>query len=206
MQPLNPHRLFVEMDARCTWIAHRRLDQPTTAHGRPLHAHEVAMSDSQTPNDNPERESISFGPAPVNADAPQAAPQQHDSGASADVAPGSGAHTDEPERRSQGPSGVRKLVWALVALVCVAAGVVGSVLGAHAIARSDSTKSRQSAQQTSAAVASNVKLALRHEETSRSARPPTSPATPRPRPRNSRRGSNGRRRCGAIPNSRASAS
>jgi diguanylate cyclase (GGDEF)-like protein len=123
------------------------------------------MPDSQTPNDNPERESISFGPAPVSGDAPQAAPQQPESSASPDAAPSPGAQAEpEPERSSPGPSGARKLVWALVALVCVAAGVVGSVLGAHAVARSDSAKSRQSAQQTSAAVASNVKLALRHEE------------------------------------------
>jgi len=129
------------------------------------------MSDSQTPNDNPERESVSFGPAPVNGDAPQAAPLQQESGVSPDAAPGpdavpgSGAQTEpEHEQSSRGPGAARKLVWALVALVCVAAGVVGSVLGAHAIVRSDSIKSRRSAQQTSAAVASSVKLSLRHEE------------------------------------------
>ena len=64
----------------------------------------------------------------------------------------------------RGLLGGRKLVWAAVALVCTAAGAVGSVLGAHAVARSDSGKARQSAQQTSAQIAATVKLALRHEE------------------------------------------
>ncbi|HSZ15335.1 MAG TPA: EAL domain-containing protein [Solirubrobacteraceae bacterium] len=57
-----------------------------------------------------------------------------------------------------------KLVWAVVALVCAAAGAVTSVVGAHAVARNDATAARQSAQQTSAAIASTVKLSLRHEE------------------------------------------
>jgi diguanylate cyclase (GGDEF)-like protein len=163
VQRLILYRLFVEMDARCTWIAHPRLDQPSTARGRPLHAHEVAMSNSQTPNDNPERESISFGPAPVSSDAPQAAAQPQENGASPDASSAPVTQT-EPEHSSHRPSSARKIVWALVALACLAAGVVGSVLGAHAVARSDSTRSRQGAQQTSAAVASSVKLSLRHEE------------------------------------------
>jgi diguanylate cyclase (GGDEF)-like protein len=183
VQRLNPDRLFVEMDARCTWITHPRLDQSSTAHGRPLRAHEVAMSDSQTPNDNPERETVSFGPTPANSTgpqaatqpagpqaatqpAPQAATQPRQNGAAGtgpDTTPSSGTQT-APDQSSHGRSGARKLAWALVALACLAAGVVGSLLGAHAIARSDSTKSRQSAKQTSAAVASSVKLSLRHEE------------------------------------------
>ncbi|MCW3019276.1 MAG: hypothetical protein JWN10_1584 [Solirubrobacterales bacterium] len=58
----------------------------------------------------------------------------------------------------------RKLVWAGVALLCTAAGAVGSVLGAHAVANSDSSKGRQSAQQGAAAIASTVRQSLRHEE------------------------------------------
>jgi diguanylate cyclase (GGDEF)-like protein len=169
VQRLNPYRLFVEMDARCRSINRSRLDQPSTAHGLTLHAHEVAMSDSQTPNDDPERDvaaddaatqrdAVRFsGPVPVTDATPLATqPQANDAGADAAPAPSS-----EVE---QGGRGARKLVWALVALLCTAAGVAGSLLGAHAIARTDSTKSRQSTQQTAAAVAASVKLSLRHEE------------------------------------------
>ena len=60
--------------------------------------------------------------------------------------------------------GSRKAVWTAVALACVAAGTVGSVLGAHAVARSDAAKARQSSQQTSAGIASTVKLAIQHQE------------------------------------------
>jgi diguanylate cyclase (GGDEF)-like protein len=169
VQRLNPYRLFVEMDARCRSINRSRLDQPSTAHGLTLHAHEVAMSDSQTPNDDPERDvaaddaatqrdAVRFsGPVPVTDATPLATqPQAND--ASADAAPAPSSEVEQSGR------GARKLVWALVTLLCTAAGVTGSLLGAHAIARSDSTKSRQSTQQTAAAVAASVKLSLRHEE------------------------------------------
>ncbi len=127
------------------------------------------MSDSQTPNDNPERESVSFGPAPVKRDAPPAAPQPQENGAveASTAGPGGTSGADaqtEPEQGGHGPSVARKLVWGLVALVCVAAGVIASLLGAHAVARSDSAKARQGARQTSATIASSVKQALRHEE------------------------------------------
>ncbi len=69
-----------------------------------------------------------------------------------------GADAGQPRPRT------RKLAWAGVALLCTAAGVVGSVLGAHAVANSDSSKGRQSAQQSAAAIAATVKLSLRHEE------------------------------------------
>ncbi len=92
-----------------------------------LEADKVAVSDSETPQDNPER------------------------GRAAGPSVG-------------GPVSNRKLVWAAVATLCTAAGVVGSVLGAHAVARTDATKARQASQQTSAGIASTVKLAIRHEE------------------------------------------
>jgi diguanylate cyclase (GGDEF)-like protein len=132
-----------------------------------LHAHEVAMSDSETPNDNPERPAVSFsGPAPVNG-AAQSAGQPQEQGESSDAAQASSSQAEQQTEQSAAvrtPLSTRRVVWAVVALLCTAAGVVGSVLGAHAIARTDSTKARQSAQQTSAAVASSVKLSLRHEE------------------------------------------
>jgi diguanylate cyclase (GGDEF)-like protein len=52
----------------------------------------------------------------------------------------------------------------VVALLCVVAGAVGSVLGAHAVARSDAANARQSARQTSAEIASTVKLAIQRNE------------------------------------------
>ena len=58
----------------------------------------------------------------------------------------------------------RKLVWAVVAILCAAAGVVGSVMGAHAVARNDTSTSRQTSQQTAAGIAASVKSAIRHEE------------------------------------------
>jgi diguanylate cyclase (GGDEF)-like protein len=51
-----------------------------------------------------------------------------------------------------------------VAALCVAAGAVGSVLGAHAITRTDVTWARQASQQTSAGIAATVKLAIQREE------------------------------------------
>jgi diguanylate cyclase (GGDEF)-like protein len=58
----------------------------------------------------------------------------------------------------------RKLALAAVALLCVAAGTVGSVLGAHAVAHGDAEKARLASRLTSQAVASNVKGAIQHEE------------------------------------------
>ena len=59
---------------------------------------------------------------------------------------------------------VRKLVWAALAVLCVAAGVVASILGAHAVARSNTKSERESSQQTSAAVAGALRVAIQHEE------------------------------------------
>jgi diguanylate cyclase (GGDEF)-like protein len=104
------------------------------------------MSESETPHETPVGDGVAESPvAAVVTESPQpraAAPAQ-----------GNSAH---PARR--------KLVWALVALLCTAAGVVASVLGAHAVANSDSSKGRKGAQQSSAAIANAVKLSLRHEE------------------------------------------
>ena len=101
------------------------------------------MSESEIPHETPGSDGAA-GPiaAPAVADSPQ---------------PGAAEPT-------QGSPAHRKLIWAAVALLCTAAGVVGSVLGAHAVANSDSSKGRQSAQQSAAAVAATVKLSLRHEE------------------------------------------
>jgi diguanylate cyclase (GGDEF)-like protein len=58
----------------------------------------------------------------------------------------------------------RKVVWAAVAVLCVAAGTAGSVLGAHAVARTDAAKARQTFPRTAAEITSTLKLAIQHEE------------------------------------------
>jgi len=55
-------------------------------------------------------------------------------------------------------------LWAAVALLCIAAGAVVSVLGARAVAHTDATKARQEFQLSSTGTASTLKLALQHEE------------------------------------------
>jgi len=65
----------------------------------------------------------------------------------------------------------RKGVWVAVAVLCVAVGTAGSVLGAHAVARSDAANAGQAFPRTSAGIArtsagivSTLKLAIQHEE------------------------------------------
>jgi diguanylate cyclase (GGDEF)-like protein len=55
-------------------------------------------------------------------------------------------------------------LWAAVAVLCVAAGIVGSVLGAHALVHTDGAKARRTFQRTSTTIAAALKLAIRHEE------------------------------------------
>ena len=58
----------------------------------------------------------------------------------------------------------RRAVWAAVAVLCVAAGTVGSVLAAHAVARAGAAKARVAFQLSSTEVASNLKIAIQHQE------------------------------------------
>ena len=58
----------------------------------------------------------------------------------------------------------RRGVWAAAALLCVAVGAVGSVLGAHAVAHTDGAKARQTFPRTSAGLGSTLKLAIQHEQ------------------------------------------
>jgi diguanylate cyclase (GGDEF)-like protein len=69
-----------------------------------------------------------------------------------------------PSRAIARPPRMRRAVWAALAVVCVVAGTVGSLLGAHAVARSDSAKARTRFTQGSVAVASTLKLAIQREE------------------------------------------
>ncbi|HEY2282839.1 MAG TPA: bifunctional diguanylate cyclase/phosphodiesterase [Solirubrobacteraceae bacterium] len=77
------------------------------------------------------------------------------------AAPAAGGNTLERlQHRVQGRTGI----WAAVAMLCVLAGVLASVLGAHAVARNDTADKRRAFQQTTTSLASTLKLALRHEE------------------------------------------
>jgi diguanylate cyclase (GGDEF)-like protein len=58
----------------------------------------------------------------------------------------------------------RKVAWAAVAVLCLAGGTVGSVLGAHSVAREDSAQTRQMFQQDSVGIASTLKQNIQHEE------------------------------------------
>jgi diguanylate cyclase (GGDEF)-like protein len=58
----------------------------------------------------------------------------------------------------------RKSVWAALAAGLVLAGVLAAVLGARAVARSDSAKARLAFHLSSAEIASTLRLAIQHEE------------------------------------------
>jgi diguanylate cyclase (GGDEF)-like protein len=58
----------------------------------------------------------------------------------------------------------RRGMWAAAAVVCVLAGSAASVLGAHAVAKSDASKTETSFQHGSQAIASTLKLAVQRQE------------------------------------------
>jgi diguanylate cyclase (GGDEF)-like protein len=58
----------------------------------------------------------------------------------------------------------RKLAWVVVAVLCVAGGTVGSVLGAHSVAREDSAQTRRTFQQSAGGIASTLKQNIQHQE------------------------------------------
>jgi diguanylate cyclase (GGDEF)-like protein len=132
------------------------------------------MSDSATPQDNPERDSAP-GPAAEPSAAGQpvaAAPEQTPESAAPEAAP---ASTEAPAPQTPPPTldlvtrvkqfaQSRSGLWAGVALLCVAAGAVGSVLGAHAVARTDANKARRASHQGATEIASTLKQTLQHEE------------------------------------------
>ncbi len=62
------------------------------------------------------------------------------------------------------PGGDHLSIWAAATALLVIAGIVASVLGAKAVARSDADKARLSFNLTSAEIASTLKLAIQHEE------------------------------------------
>jgi diguanylate cyclase (GGDEF)-like protein len=58
----------------------------------------------------------------------------------------------------------RRSLWVAATMLLVSAGVLASVLGARAVARSDADKQRLSFHLASAGIASTLRLALQHEE------------------------------------------
>ncbi|MGO9447293.1 MAG: EAL domain-containing protein [Solirubrobacteraceae bacterium] len=116
------------------------------------------MSDSQTPHPDipePDGAPVPGIPAP---DGPSAAESAGDSSESAVE----GASPAEQEQST--PVRGRSGVWVAVALLCVALGTLASVLGAIAVAHSDESSARRRFHQGSAAIASTLSLAIRHEE------------------------------------------
>jgi diguanylate cyclase (GGDEF)-like protein len=113
------------------------------------------MSDSVPPtNPEPDRAPNTSSGEQVNGSHEQNG-QMQSSVARVEIAP-----IERSGRLAQG----RKSIWAAVALLCVAAGTIASVLGAHAVARHDSAKARGAFDQTSAGVASTLKTAVQREE------------------------------------------
>jgi diguanylate cyclase (GGDEF)-like protein len=89
---------------------------------------------------------------------------QDESGASPG-GPGLTQDASEPvEHNSPRGPRVRTKAWAAVAALCVAAGTVGSVLGAHAVASNDAGKARQTFNQTAAGIAASLKVSVQREE------------------------------------------
>ncbi|HWX96172.1 MAG TPA: EAL domain-containing protein [Solirubrobacteraceae bacterium] len=125
------------------------------------------MPDSETPqHDNPAPDPAA--PEAVPASGPPEPPAQP----AADLEDGDAG---APETAQDAPAverlarlrrltRSRRLVWGAVALLCVAGGTVGSILGAQTVAHKDANKARQASQQTSADVASTLKLSVQHQE------------------------------------------
>jgi diguanylate cyclase (GGDEF)-like protein len=61
-------------------------------------------------------------------------------------------------------AGSRHGTWAAIAVMVTIAGVIASVLGARAVARSDASETEKAFHQDSAALASTLTLAIQHEE------------------------------------------
>jgi diguanylate cyclase (GGDEF)-like protein len=138
-----------------------------------LGTNQITMSDSATPQHNPERNGAPDDPSaaePVHGSPEQPAQSQTPSAVQAQSTHGGTQATLPPvpstdmtgriKRMARG----RRVVWAAMVVLCVAAGTVGSVLAAHAVARNDAATARQAFHQGSTAIASTLSLAIRHEE------------------------------------------
>jgi diguanylate cyclase (GGDEF)-like protein len=142
-----------------------------------LGADEITMSDSTIPQHNPERDptpGASVG-EPPNDSSPQDGQTQGGQSPAPSVVEspntnGGTRPTMPPSSRRDRLLRVKHLaqgrqgVWAAVAAICVAAGVTGSVLGAHTVAHNNAAKARLAFHQTSAAIASTLKVTIQREE------------------------------------------
>ena len=77
---------------------------------------------------------------------------------------GSSGSSDEGAARSGHALRGRRGAWAGAALLCVVAGLAGSVLGARAVAHKDAEKARQAFPHTAADIGSGLALNIQHEE------------------------------------------
>jgi diguanylate cyclase (GGDEF)-like protein len=133
------------------------------------------MSDSETPQHDPERDgapdSSANGSSDPHRTAAQLAQTTESPSAGEDSELTTGADSTAGDDSHVAPAGReekllwrRKAAWVAAAAVCVSAGTIGSLLAAHALARSDSADARQSFNRTSAGIAATVSAAIQHEE------------------------------------------
>ncbi len=145
------------------------------------------MSDSETPQPDPERHGApdpsagtpaNSAPEPVNgapeqdsqSPAPSAAQPQSTPSPAQPQGTNGGSQPTTPAPSRHGLGRVKHLlqsrpgVYAALAVLCIAGGTVGSVLGAHAVAHSDGAKTETSFHQGSQAIASTLKLAIQRQE------------------------------------------
>ena len=121
------------------------------------------MSDSDTTQHNPDGDadgvSVPSAGQPVNGAHEPSVPEPSSSAPQRST----GAPPQSASKQGAQPVG-RKSLWAFLAAICIAAGVVGTVLGAHALARSDAAKARRSFQVSSTGIASALKLSIQRQE------------------------------------------
>jgi diguanylate cyclase (GGDEF)-like protein len=122
------------------------------------------MSDNENPDLTPGDSAPVPPPEPplegiAQPEVDGAAPAEQD-GASAQPKP----EQDGTTGRTKRVPPRRNLVWAAVGAVCLAAGVTGSILGSHSLARSDAANKRSSFQSAQTGIASTLRLAIAHEE------------------------------------------
>jgi diguanylate cyclase (GGDEF)-like protein len=134
------------------------------------------MSDGETPQHDPQAnaELAKLEPAKLEQVTPELTGKQlaqpHEGvGAGKDVEVGEGVRAGKDVEVGKGAwagKGVwaSKGAWAGVAVLCLVVGAIISLLAAHSLARNDASKARATFQQSSAGIASNLKLAIQREE------------------------------------------
>jgi diguanylate cyclase (GGDEF)-like protein len=130
----------------------------------------VAMSDTDIPQHNPEGNG-----APAAAGVPvPASPQPAEASASSVPAP-QGSDGEAESTTSAGSRAAllgrvkhvvrgRRFFSAVLALLCLAVGVVASILAAQTVARDNATTARQAFPKTSSTITSSLKQGLQHDE------------------------------------------